>query len=376
MNKKLLLALLVLLVIVCAVGLFFAMRRSRNVKNGFVIRHCYNHNIPPIELDLLRNKYNAVDGEHNWNIWFPCGYTNIEAELAKNNFFNEKGVGSLIMGLVGTDNFAAKDRLWKVLSTFYGREGACDLAPQTWVTYDAADKKHFKEYTEQNGKDGGKLFIAKKNIQRQDGLHIFSDPSEMDTALQKSFVIVQDVLLDPFRIDGRKTNFRVYVLLVFNSNTGDKSMYVYRNGFVYYTNKDKDVRSQVITTGYIDRQVYIDNPLTLEDFYVHLDKTGGSSSNFLRLKRELFRKVMAAFVHTNSFGYNKGGGGTYASIFGADVQLNSDATSLKLIEMNKGPDLITKDVRDDSVKREMIHDCYDILMGSGVDSENGFTQVW
>ena len=46
------------------------------------------------------------------------------------------------------------------------------------------------------------------------------------------------------------------------------------NGFVYYTPKKYSNESlhfdHNITTGYIDRKIYEENPLTLKDFYDHL----------------------------------------------------------------------------------------------------------
>ena len=47
-------------------------------------------------------------------------------------------------------------------------------------------------------------------------------------------------------------------------------MYVYNDGFMYYTPRIWKPKSrnlnEIITTGYIDRQVYVDNPLTIKDF--------------------------------------------------------------------------------------------------------------
>ena len=84
---------------------------------------------------------------------------------------------------------------------------------------------------------------------------------------------VQELLQDPYLIDGRKINMRFYILVICNNS--NISVYAYNNGFMYYTAEKFTTDTQEfgpnITTGYIDRNVYEHNPLTLEDFRKYLD---------------------------------------------------------------------------------------------------------
>jgi len=107
----------------------------------------------------------------------------------------------------------------------------------------------------------------KKNIQRQEGLKISNSKHEILDGYKNGYVLVQELLQDPYLISGRKTNMRFYVLVVCKANNTD--CYVHKDGFMYYT-KVPFVKNSLddapnITTGYIDRQVYIDNPLTHYD---------------------------------------------------------------------------------------------------------------
>ena len=96
---------------------------------------------------------------------------------------------------------------------------------------------------------------------------------ENDEKNDYPYVVVQELLQDPYTISGRKINLRVYVLVVKNNNK--TNLYIYSDGFMYYTaelfQKNSTDTKINITTGYIDRKVYEENPLTHNDFKSYLD---------------------------------------------------------------------------------------------------------
>ena len=80
-------------------------------------------------------------------------------------------------------------------------------------------------------------YIAKRDIQQQKGLQIIHSYKDIKTLLNdKSYIIVQELLNNPFIINKRKINLRVYLLIT--CYKGKISAYIHNNGFyVLYCKK-------------------------------------------------------------------------------------------------------------------------------------------
>ena len=196
------------------------------------------------------------------------------------------------------------------------------------------------------------IYFLKKNVQRQEGNLITRDVQYVrDKAYKDGYVVCQELLSDPFLVNKRKINMRVYLLITcFKS---DLRMYIYDNGFMYYTPKfyepdstDKDVN---VTTGYIDRKVYEENPLTHRDFYQWLgpEKSSRLRRNILELFADFKSKYKDKLSSLNSDGR--------FNIFGTDIAPDKNL-NVKIMEVNKAPDLSFKDKRDGEVKFNMVKD--------------------
>ena len=202
----------------------------------------------------------------------PCSYETTEKELlelSKNKITsNEFGDGVRIFMLNNTDHMVSKLALWKYLKGKYGAESASTMIPYTWDLTDLNDIERFKSVYDKN-----KLYITKNNHQRQEGIQIHSS---LDSVLdnKNKYLLVQELLQDPYLISGRKINLRVYVLVI-KDNHANIKLNVYKDGFMYYTPELFEPQSpsfkKNITTGYIDRKVYEENPLTHGDFKKWLD---------------------------------------------------------------------------------------------------------
>ena len=74
--------------------------------------------------------------------------------------------------------------------------------------------------------------------------------------------------------------------------------YIHENGFMYYTfnkyNPNSIEDKDNITSGYVPRQVYKENPLTTQDFYRYLDERGENSKLLEKNTEILFNNVMKA----------------------------------------------------------------------------------
>ena len=217
----------------------------------------------------------------------------------------------------------------------------------------------------------GDLYILKKNIQRQHGLYITKDISKIRYAHNKSYVVCQKLLQDVFTINKRKINLRVYLLVTMISE--QPAFYVYNNGFIYYTKKDY-VKNSIdpdvhITTGYIDRQVYEDNPMTLKDLkgYLREERYSILNQSILDCLQHIMRSYISILKTYDTSAQ------TNFVIFGCDFAVSSEL-SCKLMEINKGPDLNYKDKRDKEVKYNMVKDTM-ITLGIIDGSTNNFTQL-
>jgi hypothetical protein len=326
------------------------------------------------------DKNNIKQDSNKFDIYLPCNYDDLNKEI--NEMPIVDGVKYFILD--GVDEFVAKNALWGNLVKHYGLARAKTYMPMTYELFINNDVEKFKrEY------DSKKIYIMKKNIQRQEGLLITNNFSEIISGKQKGYVVVQELLQNPYIIDGRKTNMRFYILIIRNK---DKlKVLVYNDGFMYYTkvpfvknSLDADVN---ITTGYIDREVYEKNPLTHGDLRMYLDKPDRILSPIeqnicnqgLRLSdvyfkriyemlRDIFLAFIGKFAKSDKLANNIG-----FQLFGIDVAVDDELNPM-LLEVNKGPDLNLKDVRDGELKQKVV---LDILKSIDTieNKDNGFFTI-
>lgn len=322
------------------------------------------------------------DSANGWQIYFPCSYDEIEKEIdqmpVKNN--------AKYFIIDNVDTMTAKEWLWKNVVNHHGIEKAKTMIPNGYILYSSDDINRFN-----NEYDSEKLYILKKNIQRQEGLKISNNKSEIMNGFKSNFVIAQELLQNPYIIDGRKTNMRFYVLVVCNS--GNISVYVFNDGFMYYTKvpfRKNDPSIDVnVTTGYIDRDVYKVNPLTHEDLRNYLDDPNRNLNHIefnirkqgLKISQiyfdrinELLRNVFLSFVG-NICVLKKFNNNVIFQLFGVDIAVN-DMLQPMVMEINKGPDMGAKDTRDSELKHNVIRDMFRLI---GVDvvakNNNGFNKI-
>lgn len=335
-------------------------------------------------LTNVLNDNNISKSDAAWTMHFPCAYDEISDEIKKLPA-KENGKYFIIDNI---DTLTAKEWLWTNVLEHHGMAKALTIMPMTYVLYDKNDISRFN-----NEFNRDKIYILKKNIQRQEGLKITNDKNEILNAYKKNkYVLAQELLQDPYVISGRKTNMRFYVLVV--CQRGNIDVHVYNDGFMYYTKEkfrkhslDQDVN---ITTGYIDRQVYVENPLTHSDFRQYLDSDNRTkskleqniSSQGLKLSQIVFTRIykMLADVFISFTGkicnmkkiYNN----VKFQLFGVDVAVNDQLYPF-IMEINKGPDMGAKDKRDSELKHNVMTDMMTIVgeIKENPNKPNGFIKV-
>lgn len=318
--------------------------------------------------DVLNNNKITKTNGNDWDLIMPCLYDDIENEVSK---IKPNNKSQRIFIIDDADELCAKDTIWKNVLDYYGRDDAKQLMPLTYILHDQNDIDLFK-----NEYDFNKIYILKKNIQRQEGLLITRDYNKIINGYKNGYVIVQELLQNPYTINGFKTNMRFYTLII--CQNGDISCYVYNDGFMYYTKnkfKKNDLSHDTnVTTGYIDRHIYEINPLTHNDLRVYLDddkrKLNKAERKYKRMNYtlsilvfnrlyETLKKVMLSIIgricERSSLKEN-----ITFQLFGVDMAFN-DKLEAVLIEINKGPDLGAKDKRDYELKKNVCTDMFSIM---------------
>jgi hypothetical protein len=197
--------------------------------------------------------------------------------------------------------------------------------------------------------------ICKTNQQRQQGIIVSNSVSEVESAISSSgkMSVCQRVLNDPYTVNGLKINIRVYMMVV--KRPGEKfEMSVWKDGFVYYAplkyEKGTTDKRRIVTTGYIDRDIYQNNPMTLGDLQKLIrDEFKVMWTNVLEAMK-LIKFAYSPIVNEIDGGADH----TRFMIFGCDFA-PCENLKVKIMEINKGPDMNWKDDRDGKVKREMVN---------------------
>jgi hypothetical protein len=286
--------------------------------------------------------------------------------------------------LNNTDHMVSKLALWQFLKAKYSDKIAQTMIPYSWDLTDSDELERFKK--NYNPKS---IYITKNNRQRQEGLEIHTS---LDSIIQNKdkYLLVQELLQNPYCVNGRKINLRVYVLIM-RDTIGNLKIMIYKDGFMYYTpelfEKGNSAFNKNITTGYVDRIVYEQNPLTHQDFRNYLDNDKREffdievyykKSRNYKLSEYIFSQIyhLLEFIFstyqdiigTKSQGVN-------FQLYGVDVAID-DNLSPMIMEINKGPDLTAKDGRDKDLKIKM---SIDILKTVGLladDINNQFINVY
>ena len=370
---KIYLATIIVLIIVLYICLFKEQQEDfTNIKAPCRIPTLLKQVIKEYKMD------NNISSKE-WEYFIPCEYNSCENKVKE---FEKDPIRRKLFLIDGCDNPASKIELWSILKKYYGKDKASNLMPTTHLLTDKKELNEFKIHFEnKNKKKSGHMFVLKNYAQRQEGIKLSRDLDEILEAHKDGWYLVQDYLYKPFLVNKRKVNFRYYTLIVCKND--EVHGYIHRNGFVYYTpefynENDMDFKKH-ITTGYIDRKVYDENPLTLDDFRNHLDKIQpGLSKKWDQNVKDLMNNVITALAPTICKN-KKLSHHIRFQIFGSDVAPTDDLSAY-LMEINKGPDLNAKDDRDKQVKLGMQKDIFKVIENNIINgiyySDSRFEKIY
>lgn len=356
MNRKINIILLL-------IGILIILLLNKNELFGNYTTTCEDNWLPGLLKQALEER-DIILNKDKWDYYIPCSYNKCEkyAKDIEKELGTDKKQRKLFM-IDGCDKIASKMNLWYSVNKRW-KDRAIDVMPQSFNINDPDDLKNLKNHFEiMKKKDPYVKYILKNHKQRQEGLKIIDNIDNIEK-FNNDFILAQHFLNDPYIINGRKINFRYYTLIV--CKNGKVNGYICRNGFVYYTPKFFDKKSMEvdrnITTGYIDRKVYQENPLTLEDFREYLGKEKADKwDEEVRLKF----KMMLEAIEPNIC-LNKKDNHIRFQLFGSDIAPNKKLKA-QFMEINKGPDVGAKDGRDKDVKLNMLRGLLEIIDNDTID---------
>jgi len=330
---------------------------------------------PELLHKVMKEREMIEDNEY-YDIYIPCSYNDCEKEVLE---FEGKD-GKKLFLIDGCDWIASKMALWELLKEYY-KSDASKYMPESYLLERSEDIERLKtDFKKHQDAKNDQMYVLKNYAQRQEGIRLTKDLDEMVKGLKDGWYLAQEYKYNPYIIDKRKINFRYYMLVV--CADGKIQAYIHSDGFLYYTPKYYDPEYGVptekltfdkhVTTGYIDRAVYEVNPLTLEDFRVHLDQRGsGYREKWNKSVENLMGKVMEA-ISKKICKNTKLDGNVRFQLFGCDVAPDAEL-GCTLMEINKGPDLGAKDERDKQVKLQVQRDIFKIIDPDD-DEEAGSTR--
>lgn len=354
-----------------------------NIKNSnfFYVGDCIYKLPSSLETKLNNNCIFETKKNKNWSLFIPCTYDynlNEIKKIKKNKSHNIK-----LFLIDGNDELASKKNLWNNFKNHLGIKKTLNYLPMTYILDDYKDIDRLKHEFKKNT-----YYILKKNTQRQDNIKI-TNSLEKILELKNNYVVVQKLLINPYIINNRKINIRVYVLITCKNN--NINSYIFNDGFIYYTkkkfNKNSENINKHITSGYIDRKIYDINPLTIFDFKLYLDKNKKHnkyekkliekniklSDYFFNNVKKVIKKSMIVMkpkiCKTKKIKkFNK------FELFGVDLFINDQLKSI-IMEINKGPDLGFKDERDKKLKNTLLDNIFQKVNIPNNSKEDNFIKI-
>lgn len=364
---------IVFILFFCIISICLAIYFFTNYKNNHKLTYykCGRlENNNPTNKVLSNNNYKRTDIiSDKWDMYLPCGYTNVENELLDFNYFDK---GKHIFAISGCDTLASKDKLWENLEKSYGRNITRTLMPESFLVEDTNDISLFKIFY---SKHPDSIYILKKNIQDKKGLLLLTDLQDiLETSYLHDYKVIQYYIKNPLLIKKHKINLRIYILVTCKQS--EKHIYLYTNGKCIYTNQQynpntiENIESN-ITSVNLDTKLYNDLPENLDDLKQYLgDNLYIDIWNNIITKLKMIMKSIIKELCTNKKldEYNS------FQLFGGDIVLDENYNPY-ILEFNKGPDMSYKTNKDQIMKDKLFEDLFCLVNISECNDKKNWIQL-
>ena len=316
-------------------------------------------------LNEVLQKNNFIKNDQNYNLYMTCGYNDVEEELENMNIPNSKYINAL----KGCDKIVSKSSIWFILQTKYGRYGAKKIMPESFLIEDIDEFN-----LAMNRVKNGEILIAKKNLQRKLGLKFIFNPEDLIEARDDEFIVAQKFLENTKTINGRKLNLRIYLLIIKKNNKIE--FFINQNGKVLYTKEKTSgpIKFESHITSYqMDPELYEKEniPHNLKE----LESLFGINEYKNIWDKIIFKLTLLASASAPVFEYNKFNDKICFQLFGIDMIL--DGNEPYLLEINKGPDMIPKCIKDEPLKKNIYEEVFHkVGLIFNPFRKNNFTKIY
>ena len=298
--------------------------------------------------DVLKKNGFEHDNK-KYNLYIPCGYTNVKSELKKIHLPECK----YIFGFIECDKIIRKNNLWDILEKTYGRSNAKQIMPESFIIENTEQYKNALQKIK-----SGTILICKKNIQRKLGLTLTFTTSDLIKAKMENYKVAQYFLKDTMKIKGRKLNMRIYYVI--RKYKEKIQFFVNTNGKVLYTKKktnNNTVTFETHITSQMDVSLY-ENENMPHDFNELKDFIGKEEyediwSKIIDNIKYLSKAIAPIFNETKY--YNK----VCFQLFGMDVIIENN--NPYILEINKGPDMNAKCEKDYILKKDIYESTFQVV---------------
>ena len=361
-NKKIVFISLIIISIITLILIILILKQSKYTyykcpqkDNSVLIKKIFDK--------FKINRKNII-----YNLYIPCGYNRVETELS------EAKIGlktKFIFGIKGCDKIVSKNNLWLLLEEKYGRNIAKEIMPESFILYNEQYDLLINKY------NINKInIICKKNLQRKEGLKIVTNLNELKIAKKENYKVAQVFITNSLLVNNRKINLRIYLIISIHKNSID--FYLSNIGKCLYTKKEHNGnihdKESNITSYKVNPNIYNNNPHNFKELNIYLNKKRINWDILWEKIIKLFLKFSEAsytqFKQPNKF-YNK----KCFQLFGADIILDNSFHPY-LLEINKGPDMIPKCKKDETLKERIYHDTFSLVGFLPKKKNNSFFKIY
>jgi hypothetical protein len=301
----------------------------------------------------------ATDPLDDWDLYIPRYGGRFSEDLAG---LLPSRTDQWIAGIPGSWRLTNKSLLWGGLCHVYGRRRASVLTPESWVL--DADR----ELLVAQHRPGQHYILKNPLLQRRTGLRLTDDLDAVLAGPAAGFTLAQRLLPDLLLLGGHRFNLRLYLLLI--RQDGVLSLWRHEQGRCVCApdplSGELLAEEAVITRSVGSDVLGAGLPLTLQDALAMLPDPALT----LRRLDAVLHRIAEAVLPGLCLSWSLSDNPAY-QLLGVDAVISREGT-VRVVELNAGPDLRPHCAVDHALKFRVVRDVFEHLGMLPVTGASGF----